>query len=71
MAHLPGSKANLQILGCGEGKYSVYIQVPKKENGQLMLMILILSDDIRKGILKALGLGGEGCRVHGFLLISW
>ena len=33
--HSPmSSKANLLILGCGEGKYSIYCRALSKENGQ-------------------------------------
>ena len=60
----------LLTLGCDEGKYRVYCRVPSKENGQLMLKRLKLSDGLKEGSFKG-NILGEDCKVHDFLLIGW
>ena len=47
------SKANILILGCGEGNYSIYHKVSSKENGQLVL----------KGLCETAG--AEGSQGYG------
>ena len=46
------SKANLLILGCDEGNYSIYHKVSSKENGQLVLKGSELYDDFQGRFLK-------------------
>ena len=50
-----GSKADLPISGCGEGKYGVYSKMqnvePSKENGRLKLKRSKLSDRLQGRVL--------------------